>query len=549
MYQAFPPAADAAQTSIESLSPAVPGVTNPRPIRAARRRALLGLVALAPLLAACVVGPDYAPPPMAMPTNFAAATKAQAQKPAQLHAWWRRLNDPTLDKLVDEAVAHNLDVATAKAAVRQARATRAQQASSLFPSANGSASITRSQNAATGTSASSSGTSTITVDTDGAGSSGTSRTTQWQGGFDASWELDLFGGNRRAVESATYAVEASEAQLRDALVTLIGDLTTYYVQARGYQARIDLATRTAASQRETAQLTRQKFDAGSSSAVDVANAVGQAASTEADIPSLQSSYAQAVHRISVLTGQMPGTLTSAMNRSKPIPSPRLPVPTGVPADILAARPDVRAAERQLAQYTASVGNAQAQLYPSVSLTGSLATSAVKAGDLGKGSTISWSFGPSLTLPIFNGGQLQAGVELAEAQRDQYYVALRSTVLTAMEDVENSLVALSKERQRARSLQESAKAYGDAARLSRALYQTGGSSFLDVLDAERSLYSAQDSLLQSRVLITTDYIALHKALGGGWDGRVDTKTPEVVDVNTGPHLPDANTVSAMWPFGN
>ncbi|WP_341990640.1 efflux transporter outer membrane subunit [Azorhizobium sp. AG788] len=502
-------------------------------------RLLLAALVLAPGLAGCVVGPDYAPPPMAMPAQFAAASKAQTTHPAQLQSWWRRLNDPLLDRLVSEAVEGNLDVATAKAKIRQARATRAEQASALFPTVTGSGSITRQQNATTG----SSGTETITVDT--AGVSGTSTPyTQWTGGFDASWELDLFGANQRSLEAAQRGVEASQEQLRDTLVTLIGDLTSYYVQARGYQARIDLATRTAASQRETASLTQRKYDAGSASAVDVAKATAQAASTEADIPTLRISYAQAVHRLGILLGREPAALVAQMRRGAPIPAPRLPIATGAPADILTARPDVRAAERQLAQATASIGNAQAQLYPAVSLTGSLATNALRAGDLAKGSTISWSFGPSLSLPIFNAGNLQAAVDLSAAQRDQYYVALKSTVLTALEEVENALVAVAQERIRASRLSEAAGAYGNAARLARAQYQAGSTTFLDVLDAERSLYTAQDSLLQSRVLIATDYIALHKALGGGWDGAVNSSKPEVIDVNTGPHLPPAPALSAL-----
>ncbi|MGU3494414.1 efflux transporter outer membrane subunit [Xanthobacteraceae bacterium A53D] len=504
-------------------------------------RALCCLALLAPL-AGCVVGPDYAPPPISMPLGFNAASQAQQAKPAQLHAWWRRLNDPVLDNLVEQSVAANLDVATAVANVRQARATRAQQAGALLPSANGSGAYTRQQNATSGFA----GGESVTVDTAGTGFS-SGPYDQWQGGLDASWELDLFGGNRRAVEAATRGVEAAQDQVRDALVTVIGDVATNYAEARGYQARIALARRTAKSQRETADLTRRKYEAGSANAVDVAKAVAQAASTEANIPSLETGYAQAVHRLGVLTGQPPAALMGEMSRVRAIPAPRFPVPTGVPANILISRPDVRAAERQLAQYTASIGNATAQLYPSVSLTGNVSTSALKAGDLGKGSTISWSFGPSLTLPIFQGGSLKAGVDLAEAQRDQYYIALRASVLTALEEVENALVALSRERRRAGSLDEAARSYGEAARLSRAQYQAGNTAFLDVLDAERSLYSAQDSLLQSRVLITTDYISLHKALGGGWDGQVNTHTPQVIDVNTGPHLPQPEAVPAMLPL--
>ncbi|TIM19869.1 MAG: RND transporter, partial [Mesorhizobium sp.] len=217
------------------------------------------------------------------------------------------------------------------------------------------------------------------------------------------------------------------------------------------------------------------------------------------------------------------------------PAPRLLMPTGIPADLLLSRPDLRMAERQYAQYTARIGQAEAARYPSVSLTGDISTAALKLGDLGKNSSIGWSFGPTLSVPVFNAGQLQAAVEVAKAQRDQYFIAYRSSVLTALEDVENALVLLSQERIRIAKLASSAKSYGDAARLEGTLYKAGETSLLDVLDAQRSLYSAEDSLLQSRVLLATNYIALNKALGGGWDGTVDSAKPEIVDVKTAPRL--------------
>jgi NodT family efflux transporter outer membrane factor (OMF) lipoprotein len=224
-----------------------------------------------------------------------------------------------------------------------------------------------------------------------------------------------------------------------------------------------------------------------------------------------------------------------LRRGAPIPRPRLPIPTGVPADILLSRPDVRMAERQYAEYTARIGQAEAARYPVVSLTGSIDTSAFKLGDLGRNSTIGWSFGPTLSVPLFNAGKLQAAVDVARAQRDQYFIAYRASVLTALEDVENATVSLTQERIRSGKLTSSAKSYGDAARLERTLYKSGETSLLDVLDAERSLYSAEDALLQSRVLIATDYIALNKALGGGWDGVIDGTKPEIVDARTGPRL--------------
>lgn len=485
---------------------------------------------LAAILAGCAVGPDYQAPAVALPTQWTNAPKQRAAAPHDLTRWWAALRDRTLDALIEEAVDGNLDVAAAKARIREARATRKQAIAALFPTAEGTGSLTRNK---TGNSAPSE-TAPVRY----------SPYTLYQAGFDASFELDVFGGNKRSLEAATRSLEASFDDLDSALLTLVGDVASNYVEARGYQARIALAKRTAASMRATAALTQSKFDAGSASAVDVAKATAQAASTEANIPSLTTAYVEAVHRVAILLGRDPTALDARLRREVPIPAPRLPLKAGIPADVLSRRPDVRKAERQLAQYTAKIGVATAALYPDVSLTGNISTSAQKAGDLGKSSTIGWSYGPSVTVPIFNAGNLLAAVEVAEAQRDEYFLAFRSSVLTALEDVENTLVALSEERKRAAKLGESARNYGEAARLSRALYQTGSSSFLDVLDAERSAYSAEDSLLQSRVAITTDYVALAKALGGGWSGPVDVSKPEIVDVGTLPHPIDVRVMDPV-----
>ncbi|BAV46613.1 RND efflux system, outer membrane lipoprotein, NodT family [Mesorhizobium loti] len=483
------------------------------PVAAGR---LIAPMITAVLLAGCVVGPDYRTPILPMPANWSSEKPTKSVQPAQLSQWWQRLRDPQLNTLIEEAVAGNLDVATAKAKIREARASYRQSAGTLLPSVDGSGSVTRNKSAET-----TSGTNSIY--------------SEYQAGFDASWELDLFGANRRGVEAARYGVDASEEELRSTLLTLVGDVASYYTQARGYQARIALARRSAVSQRQTAELTRTMALAGSATAADVAKAMGQAASTEAAVPTLEASYAEAVHRLAVLTGRPPAALSERLKRSKPIPSPRLPMPTGIPADILLSRPDVRMAERQYAQYTAKVGQAEAARYPSVSLTGNISTAALNLGDLGKNSSIGWSFGPSLSVPLFNAGQLQAAADVARAQRDQYFIAYRASVLAALEDVENALVLMAQERIRIGKLAASAKSYGQAASLEGTLYKAGETSLLDVLDAQRSLYSAEDSLLQSRVLLATNYIALNKALGGGWDGTVDSSRPEVVDVKTGPRL--------------
>ncbi|KAA3450320.1 RND transporter [Mesorhizobium sp. SARCC-RB16n] len=466
----------------------------------------------------CVVGPDYQQPALTMPATWDGQKAAKPAGPAQLSKWWERLRDPELNALVEEAVAGNLDVATGKARVREARASYRQSAGTLFPSVDGSASVTRTKANAI----SSAGTTSDAY-------------SQYQSGFDASWELDLFGANRKAVEVARYGVDAAQEELRSTLLTLVGDVVSNYAQARGYQARVALARRSAASEKETAELTRAVAAAGTATAADVAKATGQASSTEAAIPTLEASYAEAVHRLSVLTGRPPAALDERLKRGAPIPAPRLPIPAGIPADILLARPDVRMAERQYAQYTAKIGQAEAARYPSVSLTGNISTTAYKLGDIGKNSTVGWSFGPTLSVPLFDAGQLKAAIDVAKAQRDQYFVAYQASVLSALENVENALVSLAQERIRSGKLAASAKAYSEAAGLERTLYKGGETNLLDVLDAERSAYSAEDTLLQSRVLIATDYIALNKALGGGWDGTIDSAKPEIVDFKQGPRL--------------
>ncbi|WP_026355527.1 efflux transporter outer membrane subunit [Pannonibacter phragmitetus] len=473
----------------------------------------LGFLPLALVLSGCAVGPDYTKPGFELSQNFSNTGQKGEARPSELARWWEQLGDPVLNQLIETAIRENLDAATAKARVREARASLDRAAGGLLPSADGSGSARRSR------------------------SSGEDpkMSNLFQAGLSASWEVDLFGANARKVEAARYGLDAAEEDLRATMVTLIGDTASYYVQARANQARIALARRTAASQTETVRLTQSRFDAGAVSAADVANATGQAASTEANIPSLRISYAESLHRLGVLTGGEPASLAGLMDKPRPIPRPKLPLASGVPADLLNTRPDLKVLERKLAQATASIGAAEAARYPAISLTGNISTAAAQTGDLAKNSSISWSFGPSLSLPVFNGGALAAAAEVARAQRDASFLAYRKGVLTALEEVENALVSLSQQRQRAAKLSTAASAYRQAADLARTQYQSGSSSFLEVLNADRSLYSAEDSLIASQLAITSAYISLNRSLGGGWDGTVDTSTPAVRDERSGPRL--------------
>lgn len=462
-------------------------------------------------LSGCLVGPDYQKTSVLLPANWSTASKQTPAQPAMLAGWWRQLNDPLLNRLVDDAIAGNTDVATAKARVREARASLWQTQGTLLPALNGSTAAKRNRN------------------------NGGPTDSRYNGGLDSSWEIDLFGANRRAVEAARYGLDAAEEDLRATMVTLIGDIATNYVEARGLQAQIALARQTSVSQRRTAKLTQDKFSAGATSGLDVNNADGQAASTEANIPQTEAQLAAAIHRLSVLCGNVPLAVHQAMQKQGPIPAPKWPIPAGIPADILLTRPDIRVAERRYAQSTAKIGQREAERYPSVTLTGNITTAATQIGDLGRSSTIGWSFGPGVNIPVFQGGQRAAAVEVARAQRDQSFSAYRAAILTALEDVENALVALGKDRIRTNKLRESADAYAKSLELSRGLYETGNTSFLELLTAERSRYSAEQSYINSRVATTKNYIALMKALGGGWNGKVNVSRPEVVDIGTGPHI--------------
>lgn len=458
---------------------------------------------------ACMaVGPDYQKPVVLAPSKW--NSKASTQAP-RLGDWWKNLHDPVLDQLVADGIAASPDVATAKAKVRQARANYASAGGVLYPSLDGSGSYTRSDNGST------------------------SASSQSSLGFKTQWELDLFGANHRGVEAAYYNMEAADEQLRGALVTLIGDIATNYAQLRGVQANIAIAQRNAASQRQTVALTRNQLQAGHISQVDLLSAETQAASTEAQIPGLRISYATYLNNLSVLTGRSSSALAAVLDKTRPIPSVPRKVSAGLPADLLLNRPDIRAAEREYASSTASIGQKQAALYPGISLSGDINTGGAKIGDLARLSTIGWSFGPSLSVPIFNGGKLNADVEAARAARDQSFIAYRKAILTALSEVENASVSLNQNRLRVAQQQRIVSNSRKINELTLDQYRAGTKSFIDVLTAQRDLLNAETGLAQARTDLVLGYVALQKALGGGWNGRIDVSKPEIVDGPTGPHF--------------
>ncbi|MBB5074236.1 NodT family efflux transporter outer membrane factor (OMF) lipoprotein [Bartonella callosciuri] len=460
------------------------------------------------VLSGCMVGPNYHKTSFKVPSVWGQKTGQTSEQPIVLAGWWRSLNDPVLNALMNYAISENNSVAVAKAHVREARAGLGQAVGSLLPSVSGSISGTRNN----------SGQSDAFL-------------SQYLSGFDASWELDFFGGHKRGVEAARYGLEAAVEDLRATMVTLLGDVATNYVQVRGWQQKLSIVRKIAVSQRKTYELIRAKLTAGDASEIDVSNAQAQVANTEADISQMEANLAMSIHRLSVLTGQVPTALKDLLQKNAgqvKIPQPQWPISAGIPADVLLTRPDLRRAERQYAQATARIGQREADLYPSLTLTGNISTAATAIEQLWKNSTIGWSFGPGLRFPFFNRGQVVASVAVARAQRDQAFITYRAAVLGALEDVENALVRLTKEHQRLEKLIVANKAFLHSLKLSQRLFENGNTSFFELLNANRSYYSAQMALKDSRISLVTQYIALMKALGGGWDGVVNVSRPEVVD---------------------
>jgi NodT family efflux transporter outer membrane factor (OMF) lipoprotein len=428
--------------------------------------------------------------------------------------WWTTFQDPLLESLITRAVQANRDLRTAEARVREARALRGVTASDLGPTINVSGPYARqrvSENALTlpsstgGNSTSSGGTPFFKPEQD-----------LFQTGFDARWEIDLFGGVRRSIEAANADLAASQEGLRDTLVFVLAEVARNYVEVRGFQRRLAIAQDNIKTQQATLEITRARFNAGLTSALDVTQAASQLATTQSQLPSLETSVKQGIHRLGVLTGQAPGALLTELSAAKPIPTAPPEVLVGLPAELLRRRPDVRQAERQLAAATARIGVATADLYPKLSLTGALGLESVKLTDLFTPASRIWSVGPTLSWPIFDAGRIRANIAVQDARTEQQLSTYEQTVLKALADVENALVAYSQEQMRRVKLADAVAANQRAVALANELYRTGLGTFLNVLDSRRALFASQSDLAQSEATISTDIVALYKALGGGWE---------------------------------
>jgi NodT family efflux transporter outer membrane factor (OMF) lipoprotein len=464
-----------------------------------------------------MVGPDYVAPKPILPPAWVSPTTVPATQPAavmqspeELAQWWTTFKDPQLNSLIGRAVKSNLDVQLATARLRAARATLGVVGSGLLPEVDAVPSYTRS-GAGRGNVRAVPGPHGTTVTKNTA-----IRYDTYQAGFDATWELDIFGGTRRNMESANANIVAAVEDRRDVLVTLLSEVAIDYISLRGTQQEIKIAQENLESEQHTADVTRKKFGAGFVAKLDVANADAEVFGTQSDIPALESTAQQQMYALSLLLGSEPGALLPELSATGDIPLQMPIVPTGLPSELLRRRPDIRRAEAQLHSANAQIGVAVADLYPKVSLLGSLEVDAGHLRGLGNWANNVWNFGPAVSWPLFSGGRIQANIEVQNAAEQQALIVYKQTVLTALQDVENAMVAYTKEQQRRVALVKAVAANVQARDISNQLYQQGQTDFLNVLNAERSLFAAQTALTQSNTSIATDLASLYKALGGGWE---------------------------------
>ncbi|HWX22441.1 MAG TPA: efflux transporter outer membrane subunit [Candidatus Binatia bacterium] len=469
---------------------------------ASRLTLLLPSLAVGFLLAGCAAGPNYHPPKTEVSPAFANGGQTNLAAGQTAIGWWRAFKDARLDHLVDRALATNQDLRIATARVREARALRTQAVADALPVVDATGGYTKS---------------VTSKDAAPFPLTRSQRELQlFNAGFDATWELDLFGHVRREVEAARADLAATEANRQFVMLSLVAEVARNYFELRGTQHELAVAQRNADNQRETLDWTLARFQAGRATELDTARARAQFNATLATIPPLQGAIKHSIYRLGVLTGQQPTALESDL--SPPAPMPELPalVNIGNPADLLRRRPDIRAAERALAAATARIGVETSGLFPRVVFNGNLGVSANHLAGLGEAGTDAYSFGPQITWAALDLGHVRARIQAAHARAEAEVAGYEKTVLTALEDTENALVDFGREQARRDYLKESVRSATEAMSLARQRYDSGISDFLPVLDAERTQLDVEAQLAQSETRTATGLVAVYKALGGGWE---------------------------------
>jgi NodT family efflux transporter outer membrane factor (OMF) lipoprotein len=495
----------------------------PPPARAALKRLALGL---ALPLAACSVGPDFVRPSPQTPAHWsdssagrrpadAIRTGSMNEDSADQRRWWTDFNDPTLSSLIERASGSNLDLRVAVLRIEEARAQRGVTAASWWPSLSANASYTRTRLSET-TPTGALLTAFDTVRIPGAPNiSIPNPYNQYQLGADVSWELDLFGRVRRSVEAADAEIEASVEDQHAALLSLLGDVARNYIDLRGAQRSLATAEQAIATTNELLELTRQRRAAGLISEADVVEAAAELSGTEAQLPTFELAITQAINQLSRLLALEPGALRLELGPPAALPPLPAAVPLGLPASLARRRPDVRKAEASLHAATAEIGVAVAGLYPQITLTGGGGLQSETIGELTEWASRFIAIGPTLELPMLDRGRWQT-VSLERVREKEAAVSYAGTVLNALHEVENARAAYDADQDRRAWLEFTVEQNRDALSLNRQRYASGVASFIEVLDAERTLQQNQLALAQSDTVVGEDLVILYRALGGGWE---------------------------------
>lgn len=466
---------------------------------------ITGCAALA-LSGCAALGPNFtAPSAWWSPKAFAPQDKAPSVAVAEPvdPLWWKLLDDPQLTALEQRLVGANLDLKVAALRLAEARAELGVSRAGLLPAINAGAKATANQQSRRGT------------------NSLVSRTrlddpyNLYQAGFDASWELDFWGRVRRGVEQSAATAQASEEDVRDAMVTASAELARDYVRLRGMQRKLQITRENLVSNQESLRLTRARAAGGLTTDLDVANAAAQVSTIQAQIPALEQQRAELENAIALLLGQPPQALAAELAAPRAVPPVPPRVPVGVPSELARRRPDIRRAEAMLHAATAATGVAVADFYPRVTLIGNGMLQGVQPAGLLQWSGLAYAIGPSISLPIFDGGQRKRTLELREAQQQEAGLLYQRTVLGALHEVDNALTAYAAEQRRRDELARAAAQDRRAVALARERYEQGVADFLQVLTAQRALLAAEQDLADSTTTVSTNLVALYKALGGGW----------------------------------
>ena len=467
------------------------------------------------LLAGCTVGPNYQRPVTAVPPTFAEKTAPAANTDAYLASWWVSFGDPELDKLVSRAIANNLDVETAAARIREARALEIVAGAAALPQVNAQGSASRqriSENAIPVPPGSGAGSG-------GGGAPGAfglpgSEFSTFRVGFDASWEIDLFGKTRRSIEAAGARTGTAIWNLRDVQVSVAAEVTDSYLSLRTAQQRAATAETEVARQQRSLRLVEARARGGLVTGQDLAEQQSQLATAQAAISPLKAQAETQVHALGVLTGDAPEVLVAELSPSSAMPSPPT-VPAGLPSDLLRRRPDIRAAEQDLHAATADIGVATADLYPRFSLSALPALVSTTLAKLLEWGSRSYTASANIDWPIFNGGRTRANIKVANARQEQALIAYRKSILTALRDVEDALSNVDNDGRQIASLDAARGTAVRAEDIARTRYRGGLVTYSDVLQAQASRISLDTQLIQARGALNHDTVALFKALGGGW----------------------------------